>query len=826
MTRRRASLVLIIAVLTTAFCLGLGGAARADDWTRVGAGGLDGNYNRLVSGTMCSAVFNGDLYIGTGPDWGGGCQVWRQHGGTWEKVCENGFGDRDNYEATSMLVYGSYLYVGVYNQYGGQVWRTAGVGGPPFTDWVQVNQTGFGGIGTRVYSMAVFDSHIYAGLTGSTNGCQIWRTAAVGGPPYTDWVQVNSNGFGDNKNQDAYWMTVFDSALHVGTYNGVTGAEVWRTEGAGGPPYTDWTQVNANGFGEGATCYATQSVRVVGSTLFAGVSASGGCRVYRTQGTGGPPYTDWTKVNTNGFGDPSNDISWFLETTGSDLYVGTRNTGTGGEVWRTAFSGGPPYTDWTQVNADGFGSASNISASPATFLGSQLYVSTSNSSAGGSQVLRSALVGGPPYTDWTQVNVSGFTTNTKTSVTGSVFFNGDLYVGAYSLRGCEVWRYHDSTWTAVSAAGFGDINNKTASSMAVFGGCLYVGTDNYQGCEVWRTAGAGGPPFTDWVQVNADGFGSANNDTALSMTVFGSALHVGTLNETSGAGVWRTAGTGGPPFTDWVQVNATGFGDANNGGVVSMVEFDSELYVGTRNLEYVPFYDPGRCEVWKSAGSGGPPYTDWVQVNSDGFGDSLVANARLAVLGSKLYAATSENGKVWRSEGVGGPPFSDWTLVNTSRFGDSNNADLPVIGVFDSKLYVGTWNWITGAEIWKTSEVGGPPYTDWTQANSDGFGSADSLGAQSLVINGSVMYAGVYNEQAGAEVWGTGAMPPGITGINPDEGTNTGSVSVTIAGSFFVDGATCQLTKTGQTAIGGTGVTFVNSNTITCGFDLTGKATG
>jgi uncharacterized repeat protein (TIGR01451 family) len=68
---------------------------------------------------------------------------------------------------------------------------------------------------------------------------------------------------------------------------------------------------------------------------------------------------------------------------------------------------------------------------------------------------------------------------------------------------------------------------------------------------------------------------------------------------------------------------------------------------------------------------------------------------------------------------------------------------------------------------------------------------------------------------------------PAVTSITPSSGENTGSVSITnLAGSDFQDGATVKLTKSGQSDINATGVTVVNTNTITCNFNLTGAAAG
>jgi PKD repeat protein len=68
---------------------------------------------------------------------------------------------------------------------------------------------------------------------------------------------------------------------------------------------------------------------------------------------------------------------------------------------------------------------------------------------------------------------------------------------------------------------------------------------------------------------------------------------------------------------------------------------------------------------------------------------------------------------------------------------------------------------------------------------------------------------------------------PTVTGITPSRGANNGPVSISaLTGTGFRSGATIQLTRNGQSPIQATGVTVVNQTTITCTFDLTGKATG
>ena len=48
----------------------------------------------------------------------------------------------------------------------------------------------------------------------------IWRTAAVGGPPFTDWTQANTDGFGEGSSHTAYIMIVYNGFLYTSASNG------------------------------------------------------------------------------------------------------------------------------------------------------------------------------------------------------------------------------------------------------------------------------------------------------------------------------------------------------------------------------------------------------------------------------------------------------------------------------------------------------------------------------------------------------------------------------------------------------------------------------
>ena len=63
-----------------------------------------------------------------------------------------------------------------------------------------------------------------------------------------------------------------------------------------------------------------------------------------------------------------------------------------------------------------------------------------------------------------------------------------------------------------------------------------------------------------------------------------------------------------------------------------------------------------------------------------------------------------------------------WTQVGFNGFGDMDNTRLRSMAVYNGKLYVGTINQVTGAEVWEYDGA------TWLQSNLDGFGNASHAG--------------------------------------------------------------------------------------------------
>jgi flagellin len=180
----------------------------------------------------------------------------------------------------------------------------------------------------------------------------------------------------------------------------------------------------------------------------------------------------------------------------------------------------------------------------------------------------------------------------------------------------------------------------------------------------------------------------------------------------------------------------------------------------------------------------------WEQVVGDtasvpaGFGEWQ--NERydsMAVYDGYLYVATynwNTGTEVWRTA-----DGTTWSQVNTDGFGDANNQGLSTIAEFNGYLYAGTTNTNTGGEVWRTNDG-----TTWAQVNTDGFGDGTNQGVTSMTVFGSSLYAGTRNGLTGVEVWssanGTTWGQVNADGFDGDTNNLSASAMAVFNGSLYV----------------------------------------
>ncbi len=348
------------------------------------------------------------------------------------------------------------------------------VGVPGWTQW---NLNGFGDPRSAlVLSLADFNGMLYAGMDNPSTGAQLWRNSA---DTAGQWSAPTTNGFGDPNNGGIDHLLAFAGQLYAGTWNwnaatnSSLGGQIWRSANG-----IDWTRVVNNGFGDVNNGEIVR-LAVFGGQLYAGTwsySDTRGAELWRSaSGNAG----SWSRVAANGFGDSKNEAIISMASFNGQLYAGTLNTVTGGQIWRSADG-----ATWTLVNTAGFGLSSNWAMSALAAFEGYLYASTRD----GGQVWRCQLCDG---SDWQRVVNVGFGNPATVRASALEVAGGALFwvVGNYDT-GLEVWRSVDGVdWQQVGFAGLGDSNNRAPfwdNSVLGWGSTLLVGSWNSaNGGEVW-----------------------------------------------------------------------------------------------------------------------------------------------------------------------------------------------------------------------------------------------------------------------------------------------------------------------------------------------------
>jgi len=316
--------------------------------------------------------------------------------------------------------------------------------------------------------------------------------------------QINVSGFGLNplQNRMAYGLAEANGHIYVSDRIG----NLWQYNEGG-----NWSNFNA-GLPAG-----TKSIVSSNGQLTCGILTGSGAGVYQYNGT------NWTLINTLGFGDPNNfGIDPTGMTTGNGtLYTAVHNDVTGVQIYK--YDGG---TNWTKINQNGFGDPTNVNANIG-YVNGDLYASTWNNS--GTEVYK--YVGG---TTWESVADKGL----GKGCTGLTFteLNGQLYGGGNSSNGAIVVRnLGGSNWEQINEDGFGT-SISSASQIVSFDNELYVGTGGMASTDVggvYKYSGKG-----SWEQINDDGLGNTNNEL-VNLYATSSTLYATTFNPTDGVGVYN-----------------------------------------------------------------------------------------------------------------------------------------------------------------------------------------------------------------------------------------------------------------------------------------------
>ncbi|MFC1820223.1 choice-of-anchor Q domain-containing protein [Thermodesulfobacteriota bacterium] len=304
---------------------------------------------------------------------------------------------------------------------------------------------------------------LYAGIWGD-NGAKIYKYDS-GSETWNDITPTAEPDWSvDNAGVNSLYTV--GGYLFAGTYNGVTGTQIWRYGGS-------WDYWTIDGFGLGSSAYSADSMALYSGYTYAAAAKGSGVGIMRFDGG-----TDWTQVNIDdGFYSASGNYRAhaMIEYNGV-LFVGTEN-GSGAQLWT--------YDEayWLQETIPGFSTNNTVIRSMAVYNGN-LYLATNNTTSG-------LEVWKYDGSSWTQVNANGFGNTNNVQAKSMVVHNGALYVGTdNSIDGGEVWKFNGSNWSPYLLGGVGgDTLNEYVNSLASFEGDLFVGTYNItDGTEIWATS--------------------------------------------------------------------------------------------------------------------------------------------------------------------------------------------------------------------------------------------------------------------------------------------------------------------------------------------------
>jgi len=382
--------------------------------------------------------------------------------------------------------------------------------------WVQVNQDGFGynaSTSTEYRTqLFVFDNKLYA-----YNGDGLFQ---MNDPTTKNWSQLYPVGPAGPFEPGA--LKALGSYLYVFDANG----KIWWVP-EGSSPGGAWTLVTSVGPPGGAN---PEPMVVFNGQLYGVLPVQTDTfEIWRTPNIGSV-VMNWSKVVSDGFGDPANNHSVNVMTVFNNrIYAGTQSMvgdfigspagyGAGVEVWESP-SG--EMGSWIQVNQDGFGTK---------FQGCDGSV--------------------PPNCDFAIHQIIGCAAAYQAPGEAQ----GYLYIGTISHFGAEMWRYDGflmDGWQNVTPPGAGVCQWGCGASrlrdMAVYQGDLYTAeaypTANlvkYDG-QGWSIVVSGPAPF------------DPDNGALESLAVYQNSLYVSTghmpfSGVTQGDQVWQLAVL--PPAND------------------------------------------------------------------------------------------------------------------------------------------------------------------------------------------------------------------------------------------------------------------------------------
>jgi ELWxxDGT repeat protein len=431
------------------------------------------------------------------------------------------------------------LYFQADNANGGrELWKSDGTAAGTFK-LLDINPTGSGFAGPVLSTepFAVMGSAFYFRANDGVTGPQIWRSDGTAAGT-TRVSNINAPTGCDPSD-----LTVVGNTLFFRATDG-TGYEVWKTDGTPGGT-SRVKNINTTATGNANPL----SLTAVGNTLFFSADdGTSGAELWKSDGTEGGTVRV-KDIRSNGSSFPSQ-----LTPVGQTLYFSAIQSGTDRELWKTdgADAGTVRVRD---INPGAGASAPTF----LTNLNGTLYFAASNGSINELYKSNGTDAGTIPVTS----------THVPTSPTNLKVVGGTLYFSATTAAaGVELWKTDGSGAGTVIVE---DLNpgtpNGSPAQIVDFGGRVYlVATTTRTGTEIWREAPKSYGNYDQ--DSDVDGADFLRWQRRVGTSEFGTDANRDGVVNAADLGPWRSGfGTQGPPpIAPEGVANGSGDGSENTGG--------------------------------------------------------------------------------------------------------------------------------------------------------------------------------------------------------------------------------------------------------------------
>ena len=253
--------------------------------------------------------------------------------------------------------------------HGTELWKTDGTS----SGTVLVKDIWPGPLSSNISGMTSFNGLLYFSANDGSHGNELWRSDGTSAGTYM-LVNLYADTASFTYSSSPTWLTVMGSKLYFAANDGVTGAELWQTDGtsAGTALVKDIWASNSSG---SSPAYLT----VVNNTLyFAANDGTDGTELWKSDGT-----SAGTVMVKDIWSGSSSSAPMNFKAVGNTLFFAANDGGDGTELWKSDGT-----SSGTVMVRDIFPGAGNSSPSNLTAVGSTLFF-TANDGTDGTELWKS-----------------------------------------------------------------------------------------------------------------------------------------------------------------------------------------------------------------------------------------------------------------------------------------------------------------------------------------------------------------------------------------------------------------------------------------------------